>query len=122
MKRFKVCALTTLLILAGLAIVNPAQAVECRLMPIEPANTCDGTCHVVLWGYSCNCGTPTFTIERSCCTENWVTIATGVTGGSYRDCMQPCKSARYRITMVCPPGCGATGPLTYTTAECITCP
>lgn len=122
MKRFALCLVIAAVSLLSVACVGPAGAVECSLIPIEPAITCDRSCHVVVWSYLCTCGTPTFNIERSCCSDTWTTVATGVTGTSYHDCMSPCGPARYRITMICPSGCSCTGSLTYTSAECKTCP
>ncbi len=122
MKRFTLGVVVASILLAGGALVGSAQAMECKLVPIEPAITCDGSCHVVVWSYTCNCGTPTFNIERSCCGDRWATIATNVTGSSYNDCSSNCGTTRYRITMNCPPTCTCTGSLTYTTADCKTCP
>ncbi len=114
---------TVVAILAAAAYITPAYAVECELRPIEPSVTCEGVGIEVVWGYFCNCGTPTFTIERACCPSGrWVTIATNVTGGSYLDVSPSfCMERKYRITLNPPAGCSCTDICQYET-PCIACP
>lgn len=117
---FLVAAVSALVLFAFTA---GAYAVECELRPIEPSVTCDHNLPVVHWGYFCNCGSPTFTIERACCPSGrWVTIATNVTGTSYTDVsLAACLTKKYRITMNPPEGCSCTGVCQYET-PCISCP